>query len=42
MKPESTASRQMVRFSRGKETTMAEIDAAVAAVSANLSRLSRS
>ena len=42
MKPESTASRQMVRFSLGKETTMAEIDDAVAAVSATVSRLSRS
>ena len=42
MKPESAASRQMVRFSLGKETTMAEIDDAVAAVSATVSRLSRS
>ena len=42
MKPESAASRQMVRFSLGKETTRAEIDDAVAAVSATLSRLSRS
>jgi cysteine desulfurase len=42
MKPESAASRQMVRFSLGKETTMAEIDDSVAAVSATVSRLSRS
>ena len=42
MKPESAASRQMVRFSLGKETTMAEIDDAVAAASATVSRLSRS
>jgi cysteine desulfurase len=42
IKPESAASRQMVRFSLGKETTMAEIDDAVAAVSATVSRLSRS
>ena len=42
MKPESTASRQMVGFSLGKETTMAEIDDAVAVVSATVSRLSRS
>jgi cysteine desulfurase len=42
MKPESAASRQMVRFSLGKETTRTEIDAAVAAVSATVSRLSRS
>ena len=41
MKPESAASRQMVRFSLGKETTMAEIDAAVAAVVAAVGRLSR-
>ena len=42
MKPESAASRQMVRFSLGKETSMAKIAAAVAAVSATFSRLSRS
>ena len=42
MKPERAASRQMVRFSLGKETSMAKIAAAVAAVSATFSRLSRS
>jgi cysteine desulfurase len=42
MKPESAASRQMVRFSLGKETTMAEIDTAIAAVVTAVSRLSRS
>ncbi len=39
MKPESAASRQMARFSLGKETSMAEI---AAAVNATVSRLSRS
>ena len=42
MKPERAASRQMVRFLLGKETTMAKTAAAVAAVSATVSRLSRS
>ena len=42
MKPESAVSRQMVRFSLGNEPTRTEIDAAVAAVSATVSRLSRS
>lgn len=32
MKPESTASRQMVRFSLGLETTAEEVNAAIAAV----------
>jgi cysteine desulfurase len=41
MKPESAASRQRVRFSLGKETTRAEIDAAIAAVVTAVSRLSR-
>ena len=41
MKPENAASRQRVRFSLGKETTRAEIDAAIAAVVTAVSRLSR-
>jgi cysteine sulfinate desulfinase/cysteine desulfurase-like protein len=41
MKPESAASRQMVRFSLGKETTMPEIAAAISAVVTVVGRLSR-
>jgi len=41
MKPESGASRQMVRFSLGRETTAAEVTAAIAAVAATVSRLNR-
>lgn len=39
MKPESAASRQMVRFSLGKETTGAEIESAVDAVTTVIARL---
>jgi cysteine desulfurase len=42
MKPESAASRQMVRFSLGKETPTTEITAAVSAVVATVGRLQRS
>ncbi len=41
MKPESPASRQMVRFSLGRETTLPEIAAAVSAVVTVAGRLSR-
>jgi cysteine desulfurase len=41
MKPESAASRQMVRFSLGKETTMGDIAAAVTAIETVVGRLSR-
>ena len=41
MKPESAASRQMVRFSIGVSTTAKEIEAAIAAVVAAVGRLSR-
>lgn len=39
MKPESAASRQMVRFSLGRETTGAEIESAVDAVTTVIARL---
>lgn len=39
MKPDSAASRQMVRFSLGRETTAAEIEAAVSAVASAVERL---
>lgn len=39
MKPHSAAARQMIRFSLGLETTEADVDAAVAAVTAALRRL---
>lgn len=42
MKPASAASRQMVRFSLGRETTPAEIDAAVSAGVTTAGRLQRS
>jgi len=41
MKPESAASRQMVRFSLGRETTAADTTAAVSTVVAAVARLSR-
>lgn len=41
MKPASPAARQMIRFSLGKETTAAEVDAAVAAVVDAAGRLRR-
>ncbi len=41
MKPASAAARQMIRFSLGRETTAAEVDAAVAAVVAAVGRLRR-
>ncbi len=41
MKPESAASRQMVRFSIGVSTTAEEIEAAIAAVVTAVGRLSR-
>jgi cysteine desulfurase len=39
MKPQSAAARQMIRFSLGQETTQAEVDAAVAAVTSAVARL---
>ena len=41
MKPDSAASRQMVRFSLAAETTAAEVEAAVSAVVGAVGRLSR-
>ncbi len=41
MKPQSAAARQMIRFSLGKETTDAEVESAVAAVTASVERLRR-
>jgi len=41
MKPESAASRQMVRFSLGRETTATDVDKALLAIVSALSRLSR-
>ncbi len=41
MKPRSAAARQMIRFSLGKETTLAEVDAAVTALVDAVGRLRR-
>ena len=41
MRPDSAASRQMVRFSLGKETTMSDVTAAVSDVVTAIGRLSR-
>lgn len=39
MKPESAASRQMIRFSHGKDTTKAEIEEAIAAIQGAITTL---